>query len=236
MTPHNEAQKEDIAKVVLMPGDPKRAEYIAKNYLTDYKLVNSVRGMLAYTGFYRGKRLTVMASGMGMPSIGIYSYELFKFYDVDTIIRVGSIGAYDESLKIYDIILAEESYAQSTFAEVQNGSREKILKSSQEVNAVVKETAREMGLTIHPGRIYSSDVFYQEHPNIDYLNKEMKCLGTEMESFALYHNASVCGKRATCLVTVSDHLRTHEELSADKREKSFNAMMELALNTAIKLI
>lgn len=235
MTPHNEAKKGDIARVVLMPGDPKRAEYIAKNYLEDYRLVNTVRNMYAFTGSYKGKEITVMASGMGMPSIGIYSYELFKFYDVDVIIRIGSIGAYDDSLKIFDIILANEAYADSTYAKIQNGETNNILKSSPEVDKVITDKAKEMNINLHIGRIYSSDVFYQEKPRIDYLNKEMKCLGTEMESFALFHNANVCGKKAACLVTVSDHLRTKEELPAEEREKSFQTMMELALNTAIEL-
>ena len=235
MTPHNEAKKEDIAKVVLMPGDPKRAKYIAENYLTDYKLVNEVRNMLAYTGYYKGKRVTVMASGMGMPSIGIYSYELFKFYDVDVIIRIGSIGAYDESLKIFDIILADEAYADSTFAKVQNDVNENVLTSSEEINEKIIETAKELDIDLHVGRIYSSDVFYHENPKIDFFNKEMKCLGTEMESFALFHNANVCGKKAACIVTVSDHLRTKEEISSEEREKSLRKMMELALDTTLKL-
>lgn len=234
MTPHNEANKEDIAKIVLMPGDPKRAEYIAKNYLTDYKLVNTVRNMYAFTGTYKGKRITVMASGMGMPSIGIYSYELFKFYDVDVIIRIGSIGAYNQDLKLFDIILAEEAYSDSSFAKVQNGCEDNIIKSDEMVNEKIRETAKEMNIEVHPGRIYSTDVFYHEVPEIDYLDHEMHCLGTEMEAFALFHNAHICGKKASCLATVSDHLRTKEELSADKREKSFAQMMELALNTALK--
>ena len=235
MTPHNEAKKEDIANIVLMPGDPKRAKYIAENYLTDYKLVNEVRNMLAYTGYYKGKRITVMASGMGMPSIGIYSYELFNFYDVDVIIRIGSIGAFDESLKVFDIILAEESYSDSSFAFVQNGTTDKILKSNEKVNAAIKETAQELNIEIHPGRILSTDVFYDDKQDIDYFNKELQCLGTEMEAFALFHNANVCGKKAACIATVSDHLRTKEELPAEKREKSFSRMMEIALNTTLKL-
>lgn len=234
MTPHNEAKKEDIANVVLMPGDPKRAEYIAKNYLTDYQLVNTVRNTYAFTGTYKGKRITVMASGMGMPSIGIYSYELFKFYDVDLIIRIGSIGAYNENLKLFDIILADEAYSDSSFAKVQNGTTDNILKADVLVNEKIRETANEMNINIHPGRIYSTDVFYHEKPEIDYLDKEMHCLGTEMEAFALFHNANVCGKKASCLATVSDHLRTKEELSPEKREKAFSQMMELALNTALK--
>ena len=137
MTPHIEAKKEDIASIVIMPGDPLRAKYIAENYLTDYMLVNDVRNMLAYTGYYKGKRVTVMASGMGNPSMGIYSYELFKFYDVDTIIRVGSCGAYTKNLNLYDLILVEESYSDSNYAFVQNGFKDKIITSSSELNEVI---------------------------------------------------------------------------------------------------
>ncbi len=235
MTPHNEAKKEDIASVVLMPGDPKRAKYIAENYLTDYKLVNEVRGMYAFTGYYKNKRITVMASGMGIPSMGIYSYELFKFYDVDTIIRIGSIGALDESLKLYDIILADESYSESSYARVQNGTEGNVMASTKEVNDVIKKTAEELNIPVHEGRVCSSDAFYRENPDIDFINHDMQCLGTEMEAFALFHNAHVCGKKASCIATVSDHIRTGEELPSEEREKSFSVMMQLALESALKL-
>ena len=235
MTPHNEAKKEDIASVVLMPGDPKRAKYIAENYLTDYKLVNEVRGMYAFTGYYKNKRITVMASGMGIPSMGIYSYELFKLYDVDVIIRIGSIGALDESLKLYNIILADESYSESSYARVQNGTKDNVIASSKEINEIIKITAKELNIDIHEGRICSSDAFYRENPDLDFINYGMHCLGTEMESFALFHNANVCGKKAACIATVSDHIRTGEELPPKEREKSFAKMMELALETILKI-
>jgi len=143
MTPHNEAKKEDIAKIVLMPGDPLRAKYIAENFLSDVKLVNSVRGMYAYTGEYKGKRITVMAHGMGNGSIGIYSYELYKFYDVDKIIRIGSCGAYKEGLKLLDVILAENAYSEGAYAKLQNGCEDNLIPASKELNEKIIETANE---------------------------------------------------------------------------------------------
>lgn len=234
MTPHNRAKKEDIANIVIMPGDPKRAKFITENYLEDYRLVNDVRGMLAYTGFYKGKRITIMASGMGMPSIGIYSYELFKFYDVDVIIRVGSMGAYDESLDLYDVVLASESYSESSFAKVQNNVEDKVLLSDKYLNERILETANENSIKVHTGRVNSSDVFYSENNNIDYLNKTLDCLGVEMETFALFHNAKVLNKKATAILTVSDHIRTGKDTTAEERETAFRVMMELALESSLK--
>jgi len=233
MTPHNEAKKEDIAKIVIMPGDPRRAKFITENYLSNYQLVNDVRGMLAYTGEYKGKKVTVMASGMGMPSMGIYSYELFKFYDVDVIIRVGSMGAYDTSLDLYDVVVATESYSDSTFAKVQDGTEDNILLSDVILNEKILSTANQMNINIHQGRVYSTDVFYAEKKDIDYMNNTLKCLGTEMETFALFHNAKHLGKKATAILTVSDHLRTGKETTPEERETAFRNMMELALNSTL---
>lgn len=232
MTPHIEAKKEEIAKTVIMPGDPLRAKHIAENYLTDYKLVNQVRGMYAYTGTYNGKQITVMASGMGMPSIGIYSYELFNFYDVDTIIRVGSCGAYTKDIKLYDILLVEESYTDSSFAKVQNGSIYDTLKSNKEINEKIIETANNNSINLIVGKIYSSDVFYGD---IDFkeLYNEKKCLATEMESFALFHNARILNRNATCVLTVSDNLETKEKISSEERQKSFNEMIKLVLDSVL---
>ena len=235
MTPHNEAKKEDIARIVIMPGDPRRAKFITENYLTDYRLVNDVRGMLAYTGKYKGTDITVMASGMGMPSMGIYSYELFKFYDVDIIMRVGSMGAYDANLDLYDVVLATESYSESTFAKVQNGTEDHVLYSDNTLNEIILNTAKETNVKVHPGRVYSSDVFYHESVDVDHMNFDLGCLGTEMETFALFHNAKVCNKKATAIITVSDHLRTGKETTSEERETAFRTMMELALNSAIKM-
>ena len=160
MTPHIEAKKEDVANIVLMPGDPKRAEFIANTYLEDFKCINQVRGMLGYTGFYKGKKVTVMASGMGCPSIGIYSYELFNFYDVDCIIRIGSCGAYTENLDLYDVILVENSYSKSSYIEVLDGEKINLIESSPFLNEKIKEAASQKNITLQQGNIYTTDVFY----------------------------------------------------------------------------
>ncbi len=231
MTAHIEAKKEDIAKTVIMPGDPKRAEYITKKYLENYECINTVRGMLGFTGYYNGKRVTVMASGMGMPSIGIYSYELFKFYDVENIIRVGSAGAYAPNLKIYDVVLATESYSDSSFAKVQNGYNENIIKPSLELNNKIIDSAKKLNINLNQGRIYSGDVFYKENENYKKMYDEHNCLCVEMESFALFHNANILNKKAACLLTISNSFITNEETTSEEREKSFNQMIEVALNT-----
>ena len=166
MTPHNEARKEDIAKVVLMPGDPLRAKFIAENFMDNCKVVNSVRGMFAYTGEYKGKRITVMGHGMGIPSVGIYSYELFKFYDVDAIIRIGSCGSYKKDVKVLDVLLVDNAYSESTYALVQNGFTGNMTKSNDELNAKIKETAKEMNLDVKFTNIHSSDVFYSDTTDI----------------------------------------------------------------------
>lgn len=227
MTVHIKALKEDIAKTVIMPGDPLRAKFIAETYLKDYKLINDVRGMLGYTGFYNDKKVTVIASGMGNASMGIYSYELFKFYDVDNIIRVGSCGAYTDSLKLYDLILAEESYSLSTYAKVQNGCQDTVIKSSTKLNDIISSNID----FINKGRIYCSDVFYKENDNYKELYETEKCLAVEMETFALFHNANVLKKNAAAILTVSDNLVTKEETTSEEREKSFTKMIELALSS-----
>ena len=231
MTPHNEAKKEEIAKTVLMPGDPLRAKFIAENFLEDYKLVNTVRNVYAYTGTYKGKPVTVMASGMGMPSIGIYSYELFKFYDVDTIIRVGSAGAYTDELNLYDIVLVDGAYSESTFAKSQNGEERNILHGNAELNNHIKEVGNKMGINVHFNNIHSSDIFYKENDNFKELNAKYGCVCVEMESFALFHNANVLGKKAACILTISDNLVTHEETTPEERQNSFKQMIELALES-----
>ena len=219
MTPHIEALKEEIAKTVLMPGDPLRAKYIAEKYLTDYKLVNKVRNIYAYTGYYNNKLVTVMASGMGMGSMGIYSYELFKFYDVDTIIRIGSAGSYVPELKVGDILLAAEVYTDSNFGFVQDGTTNNLLKTSEKLNNILENE------NIKKGRILSSDVFYKDNEN--YQNSD--CLAVEMETYALVHNANKFHKDATCLLTISDSFITNEKMSSEDRQNSFDKMIELAL-------
>ncbi|MBR2067689.1 MAG: purine-nucleoside phosphorylase [Solobacterium sp.] len=233
-TAHNNAEKGQIAKTVLMPGDPLRAKFIAEKFLDDAKLVNSVRGINGYTGTYKGKPVTVMASGMGMPSIGIYSYELFKFYDVENIIRIGSAGCYVPELKVFDVVLATAAYSESSYAKTQCGYEEDITYPSEDLNAKIKKSAEDLGITLHEGTIHSSDVFYRQ--SSDYLKvvvEEKHCLAVEMESFALFSNAKVLGKNAACLLTISDSFVTHEETTPEEREQHFTEMMEIALNAAI---
>lgn len=231
MTPHINALEGEIAKVVIMPGDPLRAKYIAENYLKDYKLVNTVRNIYAYTGYYNDKLVTVMASGMGMPSIGIYSYELYKFYNVEKIIRIGTCGVYTDKVKLFDVILVDNAYSDSSFAKVQNGYNDNIISASKELNNKIKETGKNNNIDLVEGIIYSSDVFYKENDNYEVLRDKYNCLGVEMESFALFSNAKVLNKEAACLLTVTDHFITKEKASSTDREKSLNKMIELALKS-----
>ena len=232
-TPHIEAKKGDFAKTVLMPGDPLRARFIAEHYLEDAVLVNSVRQMSGYTGTYKGKRVSVMASGMGMPSMGIYSYELFNGYDVENIIRIGSAGAYTDHLAVYDVVLADSAWSQSSFAKVQNGCQDDVMYPSKELNAKILETAERLQIPLKPARVHSSDVFYAEDNMDDFreLYRKHQCECVEMESFALFHNAKLLGKNAACLLTISDSFVTHEELSSLARQESFENMMKVALES-----
>lgn len=233
MTPHIEARKEDVASIVIMPGDPLRAKYIAEKYLENYQLINQVRGMLGYTGYYKDKRVTVMASGMGNPSMGIYSYELFKFYDVDTIIRVGSCGAYTKNLNLYDLILVEESFSISSYAFDQSGYEEKIIASSKLINEKIIKKASELNIDLNVGRIHCSDVFYKDNNPFKEMYEKQKCLAVEMETFALFHNAKTLNKEAACILTVSDNLETKEETTSAERQTSFTKMIELALESIL---
>lgn len=235
MTPHNEAEKGMIAKTVLMPGDPLRAKYIAETFLENPKLVNQVRGMYAYTGTYKGKEITVMASGMGMPSIGIYSYELYKFYDVENIIRIGSAGSYVKELNVYDVLLVDKAYSESSYAKTQNNEERNILESSKYLNDIIINTANLLDQKISIGTIHSSDVFYKENNNYQELIEKYGVQAVEMESFALFHNANVLNKKATCLLTISDSFVTNEETTSEERQTHFNEMIKLALESALKL-
>lgn len=234
MTVHNEALKEDIAPIVLMPGDPLRAQKIVIKYLEDYKLVNQVRNMYAYTGYYKGKRITVMASGMGIPSIGIYSYELFKFYDVNYIIRVGTTGAITEDLNLYDLLLVNESYSKSSYAKCLDGYEGDVVSSSEKLNGTILKTAIDLGHTITLGRVNSKDTFY-DNEDINKLYEDKKCLACEMETFSLFYNAKRLGKDATCILTVSDNLVTKEETSSDERQNKVEDMIVLALESTLNL-
>ena len=235
MTAHIEAKKEQIADTVIMPGDPLRAKFIAEKYLENYTLVNQVRGIYAYTGEYKGKKVTVMASGMGMPSMGIYSYELFKFYDVKNIIRVGSAGAYTDKLKLYDVVLVDSCYSESTYAKTQNGCSDNIMHASEELNNQIKNTSVVLNKYITTGIVHSSDVFYKENNNYEELFDKYGCLAVEMESFALFHNAKTLGKNAACILTISDNLVTKEETTSEERQTSFVKMIELALESVVNL-
>lgn len=234
-TPHNNAEKGQIAKTVLMPGDPLRAKHIAETFLENVKQVNTVRCAFAYTGTYKGKEVSVMASGMGMPSIGIYSYELYHFYDVENIIRVGSAGGYASDLKLFDTILADSAFSDSTYALVQGGNKSDIQYPSAELNEKLTKAAKNLGIKLTTGRIHSGDVFYYEptQPDYKHFRDEKGCIAVEMESFALFHNAKMAGKNAACLLTISDTFESHEETTPEEREKNFNDMIKIALETAI---
>jgi len=234
MTPHIEAKKEDIAKVVIMPGDPLRAKMIAEKYLENYKLINQVRGMLGYTGFYKEKRITVMASGMGIASMGIYSYELFNMYDVDYIIRVGSCGSYVDDLNIMDLLLVTSSYAKTDYDEMVAGKNSDVLYSSEKLNEKFLSIASLKGIELRTGRVHSTDAFYG-NSDINELYNKYNCLAAEMETFSLFQNADILGKEATCILTVSDSLVTKEEISAEARQNSLTDMVELALEVSVSL-
>ena len=230
MTPHIEAKKEDIAKTVIMPGDPLRCKMIAEKYLKDYKLVNQVRNQLAYTGTYKGKRVTIFSSGMGNPSMGIYSYELFNVYDVEEIIRVGSCGSYSEDLGLYEVILVDNSYSLSNYLSELTDEVDRMLPSNKDLNKNIFDTAKKLNINLNFGNVYCTDVFYN-HVDIPYLRDNYNCLATEMETFALFSNAKKLNKKASALLTVSDNLITHEETSSEERQNSFNQMIELALES-----
>ncbi|MDR0494820.1 MAG: purine-nucleoside phosphorylase [Treponema sp.] len=236
MTPHIAAEKGQIAPMVLMPGDPLRAQFIAEKYLENAVEFNHVRGMLGFTGMYHGKPLSVMGSGMGMPSIGIYSYELFTQYDVDAIVRIGSAGGYRDTLKLFDIALGIEAYSESSFARSQNGFDGNRIRADEGLCARLRESAKKLGFPLIEGAIHSSDVFYHSHsgdtPYWQKIMREQDCLAVEMESFALFHNAKVTGKKAACLVTISDMLAGGKAATAGEREQGFTRMMEIALGIA----
>lgn len=221
-----------IAKTVLMPGDPLRAKWIAETFLDKVELINETRNMFGYTGYYNGKKVTVMGSGMGMPSIGIYSYELYDKYNVENIIRIGSAGSYSKELKIYDVILADSAWSESTFAKTLGLANRKVMNPSKSLNNKIKRASEKLNYDLKVGRIHSSDVFYRKNPN-DWkeINEKYGCLCVEMESYALFANAKLLGKKASCLLTISDSFITHEATSAEERQTSFVKMVEIALNS-----
>ena len=234
-TPHNEANLGDIAKTVIMPGDPLRAKYIAENFLDNYKLVNSVRGIFAYTGKYKGKELTIMASGMGMPSMGIYSYELYKYYGVENIIRIGSCGSYKPELKLFDIILAENVFSEGNFALTLNNEDCHIVSGNYELNKILEETAKENNISLCKGNTVCTDAvdFYMTNPKkfFNRIPKNIKPIAEEMEAFALFYIAKYLNKKAACLLTVVDSLAKKQSSTAEEREKSLNNMIKIALES-----
>ena len=231
-TAHNSAKAGDFAKTVLMPGDPLRAKYIAETYLENPRQVNAVRNMFGYTGTYKGKEISVMGGGMGMPSIGIYSYELFNFYDVDQVIRIGSAGAFQDNIKLMDVVIGMGACTDSNYA-YQYGLPGTFapIADYELLNRAV-ETAKRQGTNVVVGNVLSSDVFYNAMSNVNDLRRDMGVLAVEMEAAALYMNAAKAGKKALCMLTISDHLYTGESLSAEDRQLGFGKMMEIALELA----
>ena len=237
-TAHNSANIEDVAKVVLMPGDPLRAKLIAENFLKDAVLFNDVRGMLGYTGTYKGKRVSVMGSGMGIPSMGIYSYELFDKYDVECIIRIGTAGSYTEELDVYDTVLVDECYSESTYAYCQSLEKTHVEKPSLQLNKTILKTAKKMGRKLTVAKAHSSDVYKREEKAKALVNdaiQKEKCKCVEMESYALFHNAKVLNKQSACLLTISDSMVSKKKTTSEEREKLFINMIEIALETALEL-
>lgn len=231
-TPHNAAKVGDIAKTVLMPGDPLRAKYIADTYLEDVVCFNTVRNMLGFTGTYKGKKVSVMGGGMGMPSIGIYSYELYHFYEVDNIIRIGSAGGFAEDIKVRDIVIGMGASTNSNFAAQYKlpGTFAPIADFGLLRKAV--EAAESLNIKTVVGNVLSSDTFYDDNEDANALWRKMNVLAVEMEAAALYMNAARAGKKALCILTISDHVFTGESLSAEDRQLSFREMMEIALEIA----
>ncbi len=235
-TPHNacdDASK--IAKTVLMPGDPLRAKYIADNFLTDVECFTSIRNIYGFTGYYNGKRISVMASGMGQASLSIYAYELFKFYDVDTIVRIGTAGSYDEHLRVMDTVLVSSAYSESTLAKTAYGYRSHVAKPSIKINNKLEKIANNLNISLKKARCHSSDAFYSTMPSYwkevrD--NHDCKCV--EMESFALFMAAKATGKNAACLLTISDSFVTPEIISPEVRQTGLNNMFKIALGLASK--
>ena len=234
MSTHIESNINDIAKTVLMPGDPKRCEYIAKKFLSNAKIINNVRGMTAYTGYYKSKQITVFPSGMGIPSMGIYSYELFKEYNVENIIRIGTMGSYT-NLQLKDIVLVENSITNSNYGKYLCNYQNININSNAELNSKIELSAQELNLKINKGNIYSSDVFYEQNNNFQEKVAKYSVLGVEMESFALFMNAKLLNKKATTLLMVSDSFIFADKLSSLEREQGLDNLIILALEASLKI-
>lgn len=234
MSTHIESKLNDISDVVLMPGDPKRCEYIARKFLANARLVNNVRGMTAYTGYYKSKKITVFPSGMGCPSMGIYSYELYKEYNVKNIIRIGTVGAYTD-LKLKDIVLVSNSYTNSNYGKFLCNYNNMVIDSSLSLNNIIESTSGNLNIKINKGNIYCTDVFYEQNNNFKAIVDRYSVLGVEMESFALFINAKLLQKGAATLLMVSDSFLFDEKLSSLEREQGLDNMITLALESCLKL-
>ena len=232
-TPHNAAEKGQIASTVLMPGDPLRARYIAETYLEDVECFNTVRNMLGYTGTYKGKKVSVMGGGMGIPSIGIYSYELYHFYDVESIIRIGSAGGFQDDVNVMDIVIGMGACTNSNYAHQYGLPGTFAPIADYELLEKAVQIAKAQGASVKVGNILSSDTFYDDDSTANEKWKKMGVLAVEMEAAALYMNAARAGKKALCMLTISDHLFKDESLSAADRQTGFGKMMEIALNLAV---
>lgn len=236
-TPHIESETYEIAPIVLMPGDPLRAKYIAENFLEDYRLVNDVRNMYFYTGTYKGTKVTIASSGMGIPSMGIYAYELIKFYNVKTIIRIGTCGSFNENIKIQDVILSTGSFSYTYFPKLLDNVETNFVESSSKINNVIENKAKELNIDLKVGKTITSDIFdvYCEDPETFRSNyKDDSYLGVEMEAFALYYLAKKFNVDATTLMTVVDSLYDKTQISSEDREKGLNEMINLALESLIE--
>lgn len=236
MTPHISAPDGAFAKTVLLAGDPLRAKFVADTFLDDAKMVTSVRNMYGYTGTYRGVRISVMGSGMGMPSIGIYSHELFREYGVENILRIGSAGSYSKQLRLMDVVLATEAVSDSTYALIYNGCADKVMHPNAQLNAIIESTAAQMGIECKKGRVHSTDLFYTDegHESWQQLSERLQADCVEMEAFALFHNANVLGKRAATLLTISDTFWSQQRLTPDERQEAMTQMLRLALESGIR--
>ena len=234
-TPHNQAEMGEIAKTVLMPGDPLRAQFIAEAFLENPVQFNTVRNMFGYTGTYNGKKVSIMGSGMGIPSIGIYSYELYKFYGVENIIRIGSAGAFTEELDVYDTVLVSGAYSESSYAYYQSGDTEKIQYPDEGLKEDLRKAAEKLGIEVHEGKVLSADQFYYEDnmlPTAMKAAQDYHLLAAEMESFGLFHVAKVLGKKAACMLTISDNLANHKETTSEERRSRLVNMIKIALEAA----
>lgn len=236
MFTHINANKGDFANKVLICGDPLRAKYIAETYLENYIEVCNKRGMLGYTGYYKGVRISIMSHGMGIPSAGIYTYELYNDFDVDVIIRIGTCGSITDDVKVKDIVLANDSFSISNYVYESTKDTSKIMKASEDINKIIEDEANSEGINLVKTRVLTSDNFYGESNMAEFAREKFDCGAVEMESFVIFYNAKLFNKKAACLLTVSDsQIKTDLVLSAEEREKGLNEMIVLALNSIIKI-